>query len=232
VGFFDVSTSFAAMLMYVDPLHLSIALGPLAVYLLLLGLLNLSARPFLTTGARDTAALGLAISGFMVAGPMELFLPEAAAVRFGGYVWLLLLGFYGLCLMLLVLALRPRLVIYNVTVDQLRPILADVVSELDPDARWAGDSLTLPRWHVQLHIEPFVAMRNVQLVSAGPRQSYGGWRRLENALADALRETKGQANPYGFSLILFGLLMVALVTYGVVSDTRTVEHALREMLRH
>jgi hypothetical protein len=176
--------------------------------------------------------LGLAISGFVVAGPMELFLPEAAAVIFGGFVWLLLLGFYGLCLMLLVLALRPRLVIYNVTVDQLRPILADVVSGLDPDARWAGESLTLPRWHVQLHIEPFVAMRNVQLVSTGPRQSYGGWRRLENALAEALRETKGQANPYGFSLILFGLLMVALVTYGVVSDTQSVEHALREMLRH
>lgn len=220
------------MLMYVDPLHLSIALGPLAVYLLLLGLLNLSTRPFLTTGARDAAALGLAVSGFVVAGPMELFLPEAAAVRFGGYVWLLLLAFYGLCLMLLVLVLRPRLVIYNVTVDQLRPILADVVSGLDPDARWAGDSLTLPRWHVQLHVEPFVAMRNVQLVSTGPRQSYSGWRRLENALAQALRETRGQANPYAFSLILFGLIMVGLVTYGVVGDTQTVEHALREMLRH
>ena len=223
--------------MYVDPLHLSIALGPLAVYLLLLGLLNLSARPFLTTGDRDTAALGLAVSRFVVAGPMELFFPEAAATKLaelgiGGFVWLVLLGFYGLCLLLLVLALRPRIVIYNVTVDQLRPILAEVVAGLDPDARWAGDSLTLPRWHVQLHIEPFVAMRNVQLVSAGPRQSYGGWRRLEDALAQALRETKGQANPYGFSLILFGLLMVALVTYGVVSDTQTVEHALREMLRH
>lgn len=225
------------MLIYVDPLHLSIALGPLAVYLLLLGLLNLSARPFLTTGARDTAALGLAISGFVVAGPMELFFPESfaaslAELGLSGFVWLVLLVFYGLCLLLLMLTLRPRLVIYNVTVDQLRPILADVVAELDLDARWAGDSLTLPRWHVQLHIEPFVAMRNVQLVSAGPRQSYGGWRRLENALAQALRETKGQPNPYGLSLILFGLIMVGLVTYGVVSDTRMVEHALREMLRH
>jgi len=232
VAFPDVSTFFAALLMYVDPLHLSIALGPLAVYLLLLGLLNLSTRPFLTTGARDTAALGLAISGFAVAGPMELFLPEPAAAQFGGYVWLLLLGFYALCLMLLVLVLRPRLVIYNVTADQLRPILADVVGVLDPDARWAGESLTLPRLHVQLHVEPFAAMRNVQLVSAGPRQSFRGWRRLENALADALRETKGQMNPYGISLVVFGLLMVLCVTWGLVSNTETVEHALREMLRH
>jgi len=223
--------------MYVDPLHLSIALGPLAVYLLLLGLLNASTRPFLTTGTRDTAALGLAISGFVVAGPMELFFPEAAAnilaeLGLGGFVWLVLLGLYGLCLLLLVLTLRPRLVIYNVTVDQLRPILADVVSGLDPDARWAGDSLTLPRWHVQLHIESYVAMRNVQLVSSGPRQSYGGWRRLENALAGALRQTKGQANPYAFSLILFGLIIIGLVTYGVVGDTQSVEQAIQEMLRH
>jgi hypothetical protein len=218
--------------MYVDPLHFTIALGPLAVYLLLLGTLNLSRRPFLTTGPRDISALGLAISGFVVAGPMELFLPEKAAVHFGGFIWVLLLGFYVLCLTLLVLLLRPRIIIYNVTADQLRPILADVVSELDPDARWAGESLILPRLSVQLHVEPFVAMRNVQLVSSGPRQSYVGWRRLENALAQALRETKSTPSPYGFSLIFFGLLMVGLITYCVVNDSQAVAQALREMLRH
>ena len=109
-----------------DPLHVCIALGPLAVYLFLLGLINLSRRPFLTTGARDAAALGVGISGFVVVGPMELFLPGAAANRFGGYVWLLLLAFYALCLTLWVLLLRPRLVIYNATAEQLRPVLAGV----------------------------------------------------------------------------------------------------------
>ena len=74
------------------PLHLCIALGPLAVYLLLLGLINLSSRPFLTTGARDCAALSVAISGFVVAGPLDHFFPETAAVAMGGYLlpWLLL----------------------------------------------------------------------------------------------------------------------------------------------
>ena len=61
-----------------DPLHLCIALGPLAVYLLLLGIINLMPRPFMTSGARDTAALSIAISGFVVAGPMELFLPGSS----------------------------------------------------------------------------------------------------------------------------------------------------------
>ena len=42
-----------------DPLNLCIALGPLAVYLLLLGLIGLSSRPFLTSGFRDGATLAI-----------------------------------------------------------------------------------------------------------------------------------------------------------------------------
>lgn len=214
-----------------DPLHLSIALGPLAAYFLLLGMLNLSRRPFLTTGARDAAALGLAIMGLAVAGPMELFLPVAAAERFGGLVWVLLLAFYALCLTLVVLLMRPRLVIYNISTDQLRPILADIVAELDPDARWAGDSLSLPKLGVQLHVEAFLPMRNIQLISASSKQSYSGWRQLEAALAGKLRETRGGMNRYGLSLLFFGLVLVSLITFRVVNDTQAVAQALIEMLR-
>lgn len=217
--------------MYVDPLHLSIALGPLAVYLLVMGLVNLSARPLITSGTRDTAALGLAVSGLAVAGPMELFLPEAAAVHLGSWIWLLLVAFYGLCLTLLILLMRPRLVIYNVTLEQLRAVLADVTSDLDREARWVGDSLILPRLQVQLHVEPFVAMKNIQLVSSGPRQSYAGWRRLEDALAPALQAAKGTPNPYGLSLVMFGLLMVGLITLALVNNSQAVAVQLNEMLR-
>ena len=215
----------------VDALHLSIALGPLAVYLLLLAFVNLSNRPFLTTGARDVAALGMAISGFIVAGPMELFLPEGATNRFGGYVWLLLLAFYGLCLTLIVLLMRPRLVIYNTNPEQLRSILAEVVSQLDAEARWAGDSLVLPKLGVQLHVELFGAMHNVQLVSAGPKQSFAGWKRLEIALAQVLRETKAAPNPHGFGMMILAVLLIGIMTYGMFSDPTTVVQGLNEMLR-
>jgi hypothetical protein len=68
---------------------------------------------------------------------------------------------------LVLLLLRPRLVIYNISVDKLRPILAEIVSELDPNARWAGDSLVLPGLGVQLYVDHFAAFRNVSLISAG-----------------------------------------------------------------
>ncbi len=214
-----------------DPLHFCIALGPLAAYLLLLGIINLSARPFVTTAARDMAALGVAISGFVVAGPMELFWPEAAALHLGGLVWPLLLAFYALCLTLFVLLIRPRLVIYNCTADQLRPILASVVAELDKEARWAGESLVLPSLGVQLHLESFRTLRNAQLVASGPRQSHIGWQRLEAALRRALRDLKTSPNPYGFFLVSASLIISTVIAFWLVSDQQGVAQALSEMLR-
>lgn len=217
--------------MYLDPLRLAIALGPLAVYLLVLAAVNLSTRPLVTTGARDTTTLAIAVGGLAIVGPMELFFPENAAVHLGGWVWLVLLAFYALCVTLLILLMRPRLVIYNVTCDQLRPILAEVVTDLDRQARWVGDSLILPRLQVQLYLEPFGAMKTVQLVSSGPRQSYLGWRRLEQTLRPALRQVRGAPNPYGLSLMLFGLLMVALVAFAVLDNPQAVALQWQEMLR-
>lgn len=214
-----------------DPLRLGIALSPLAAYVVLLGLVNLSSRPLLTTGGRDLSAMALGISGLVVVGPIELFFPDFAVGLLGSYVWLLMLGLYALLVVLLVLVSRPRLVIYNMNLEQLRPTLASVVSDLDPDARWAGDCLVLPRLGVQLHVEPFVAMRNVQLVASGPRQSLAGWRRLERGLLAGLKGLSSSPNPYGFSLVFFGLLMVALVTFSVISDPATVDQVWREMLR-
>lgn len=214
-----------------DPLHFFIAVAPVAVYLLVLGIVNLTGRPFLTTGARDAAALGVAVSGFMIAGPMELFLPEAAANRFGGYVWLLLIVFYGLCLSLVVLLMRPRFVIYNVTAEQIRPVLAAVVSQLDKDARWAGDSVTLPSLAVQLHIESFGPFRNVQLVSSGSQQSYVGWRRLEIELAKSLRPLRSGSNPYGVVLVLISACIGLGTAIWMATDHQAVTQALNDMLR-
>src|SRR5438552_6152049 len=186
-----------------DPLHLCIALLPLATYLLVLGVINLSRRPLLTTGARDAAALASAISGLVGAGPMELFLVEEAAVLYGAWIWGLMLAAYALAVMLAILLMRPRLVIYNSTLDQIRPVLADVVARLDTEARWAGDSLVMPQLGVQLHIEAWPILKNLQLVSSGADQNIYGWRQLEIELAAALRGARRAASPCGISIVAF-----------------------------
>lgn len=214
-----------------DPLHFSLAVAPIAVYLILLGIINLTGKPFVTTGARDSAALGVAISGLVIAGPMELFLPEAAANRFGAFVWLLLIAFYGLCMSLIVLLMRPRIVIYNVSVEQLRPLLSAVVGKLDKEARWAGESVTCPYLGVQLHIESSAAFRNIQLVSSGPRQSYAGWRQLELELSESLRPIRSGPNPFGLAFVLIGSILGLSTAVWMALDTQGVTQALSEMLR-
>ena len=214
-----------------DPFRLCLALGPVAVYVLLFGAINLARRPFLVTGTRDAATLGLAVSGFMIVGPIELFFPNAAAMRFGPYVWLFLLVFYVLCLVLVLLLLRPRLIIYNMPADRLRPILADLAGELDREARWAGDSLSLPTLGVQLHVDNVGVMRNVSLTSVGPKQSHAGWRRLELALGTALAREEVSRNPRGLSLLGAGILITAALVLAIARNPQAVAQALFEMLR-
>ena len=215
-----------------DPLHLCIALGPIGVYLLLMATLNLSPRPFLTTGTRDTVALAIAVCGLVMAGPMELFMPEAAAVYFRAWIWIPLITLYLLCATLAAMLMRPRLVIYNVTVEHLRPLLERVASDLDDQRVWSGNSLRLPRLGIQLHLESFVPMRNVQLVAVGAEQDLAGWRALETRLRQELRDlVVGPNTMRGVSFLFFSLLIGFLVGTAMISGSQQVAQALHDFLR-
>jgi len=214
-----------------DAFQLCLALGPIAVYLLVFGTLNLSKNPFLVSGTRDAATLGLALIGFVMMGPIELFFPDTAFIRFGPYVWVLLVALYMLCLALLLLVLRPRIIIYNISGDKLRPILADLVGQLDPDARWAGDSLTLPNLGVQLHVESQSGMRNVSLVSSGPKQNHAGWRKLELALDEALSQFKVSRNPRGVGLVSVGLAIMVFLVWVIDRTPEAVPESLANIFQ-
>ena len=212
-----------------DPFRLCLALGPVAVYLLILGGRNLMRRPVVVSGTRDMAALGAAVFGLFMVGPFEMFYPNAASTLFGSFIWLFLGSLYGLSLVLVLLSQRPRLVIYNITVDELRAILADLIEGLDEDGRWAGDSLSLSNLGVQLHIDASPAMRNVSLVSSGPLQSHTGWHKLEVELHKALRKFTVQRNPRAGSLLLAGLAIVILLVSTVAQDPQLLAKSMMDM---
>ena len=213
-----------------DSFRLCVAFGPLALYLLMIGLINLSRRPFLVTGARDLAALGVGVSGLLLVGPIELLMPEQAAARFGWYVWLLLATMYGLTLSLAVLLSRPRLVIYNISASELRPVLAQL-TELDPEARWAGSSLVLPRLQVELHVETASPMRNVSLVASGDDQSYAGWRVLESELRTRLKKIERLPNPWGLGWLIVALGMMGRMGWEMATNSEAIAQAFYEMMR-
>ena len=210
-------------------LYLCLALGPPAIYLFLLGLINLAQRPLLVSGARDTALLGLAVSGLVIVGPMRLFFPEEAAMQFGDYVWVLLLAFYALCVLLVLLTQRPRLVVYNISGEQLRPVLAELAARLDPQCRWAGDSLAMPGLGIQLQVDEFSAMRNVSLTAVGSNQNLLGWRRLELAFAEELRAVKVAGYLRGTALLCASALIAAILGRQLRSDPRGVAQAIDQI---
>jgi hypothetical protein len=218
--------------MTVDSFRLAIALVPVAAYVLLLGAVNVRRRPFLTSGGSDLTALGIAISGLMFVGPLELFRPDAATREFGNYIWLVLLLFYWLWLLLVVLVSRPRLVVYNISLEELRPVLAEAAGRLDGDARWAGNHLSLPALGVHLHLDCFDMMRNVSLVSSGSRQNIDGWRRLARELRRSLAAVRVKSNPraIGFLIVAAALLTISMTQ--MLRDPAELVQAMNEVFAY
>ncbi|MEM6329876.1 MAG: hypothetical protein AAF790_06475 [Planctomycetota bacterium] len=215
-----------------DPLRAAIACVPLAAYLLLMGVVNLRRRPMLTTGGADLVALGLGLTGFVFIGPIELFHLPPRASGLGGYAWLFWLVLYWTGLALAAMVLRPRLVIYNAGLDQARPAVAQAVSQLDPDARWAGDSVVLPRLGVQMHLEAFGVMRNTSLVASGGEQNLEGWRRLRKAVSRALAPLAVQPNPRSVSFFIMGGFLTGVVLVRLTMLPLEVAKALGEVFAY
>jgi hypothetical protein len=213
-----------------DTFSACLAFGPLGIYLFLLGLVNLSRRPLVINGTRETLSLGLALAGLMIVGPMQLFMPQEAAVRFGQLIWLLLIGFYALSVTLLILLSRPRLIVYNISPEELRLALDAAARRVDPDAAWTSTALSLPTSRVHLHIESFAPLGNIALLATGDDQSLAGWRRLEFALRDTLRETIVTPGAYGLWMFIVGAMMLAGLTFWVVDDPQTIAQGLQRML--
>lgn len=215
-----------------DPLRLAIALVPIVAYCLVLGILNARRKPFLTTGGADLAALGVALTGLVLVGPIELFRPEQATTEFGNYVLLMLLVLYWLSLWLTIMLGRPRLVIYNISGEELRPILSEAARSIDPQARWAGDNLSLPSLGVQLHVETFEIMRNVSLVASGSQQNLAGWRQLAGELNRRLLPLKVNSNPRALGIVLIAIVLMSITLSHMLGNPQLIAQAMEEMFSY
>jgi hypothetical protein len=213
-----------------DPFSACVAFGPLAIYLLALGLVNLSRRPLVVAGTRETLSLGLGLAGLVTIGPMQLFMPQEAAGRFGYFVWPLLLSFYALSLSLVIMLSRQRLVIYNISEEQLRPRLDAAVRRIDPDAVWAGPAVNLPLARIQFQVENFAPFANLSLVATGDDQSATAWRRLEGALRSELGEIHVAHRSPGIWLTLAGLMILMALVFWVADDPRSVAQGFQRVL--
>lgn len=213
-----------------DPLAVAVGLGPLALYLGLMGVINFRRFPLVIPGWKDTALLLGAFTGFVIVGPMNLFFPLVAYFRFGLWVWVLLLALYTLVIISVNLWMKPRIVVYNVPYAELRPHLSEVALELDRDARWAGDCLWLPNRGVQLSVEYFGLLRNARLAAVGRGQDFQAWAELEEALRRRLQPLEVGRNWAGVSFLVLAVLLAATAILSLASQPDQVAEAFDRLL--
>jgi len=214
-----------------DPLYLTIALGPVAVYLLVLGAINWRGKPLVVDGKWDLLFLGLAVMGLFTAGPLELILPTVLFDQLGPATWLLALLAYLLGVSLITLLARPRLVAYNMGMEELRGAVANAAHDIDHRSTWAGDSLDMPRAGLQGRLEPMLSFRTTQLIANGPHQNHAAWQRLKKELSAMVKGAQRKANPRAVNLLFFAVVIVGLIVFSLVTRSEELPRAMNHLLR-
>lgn len=190
-----------------------VALLPLATYLILLGGMRLLLRPVITTGARDLAAVGVAVSGFVVIGPLQLFFPSDAAAQLGWLVWLILGMLYVLCVGLVVLALRPSIIVYGMRLKDALPLVLQAAKTIDDQASLdeASGQINLDAKGVHLRVDPVGITDAVQIESFERNLHPRFWRMLLSQLRLQGRSVRCSFSVGGLTMLLAGLMMLLLI---------------------
>ena len=203
------------MTLFLDTLPLWSALLPLGIYLLALAWVHLRQRPLAISGVWDGVLLSASLAGLAIVGPLALVQPAAGRSLWS---WPMLLVLFSLFVAICVLVSRPRLIVYNITVEQMRPLVVEIVSSLDPATRWAGETAALPTCGFQVQIDGNGSMRNVNIVAAGERMSPEGWSEFCRRLRHSIGALRVRRSPWGPVFALAGGAVIAVAVWLAVQS--------------
>lgn len=205
----------AANQQLIVPLHIATVVVPVAVYFLVLGLLNSRRHPQLLRGRRDFALLVIALSplfalpalSYIGISPLTV-VGVAAAV--GGLVW----------------AMAPRgesWVIYNTALPQAARAVEQALTAMGlHTARSRRHVFRLQGQDATIEVTSFSLLRNVSIRLRGGDAPLA--RRFERELAVVLGEIRTEPHP-----MAVGLLLVA--TAMLVAPLALVAHRAGEIVR-
>ncbi|TWU43733.1 hypothetical protein Q31b_12620 [Novipirellula aureliae] len=218
--------------MLINPFTILLACLPLVGYLLLLGMIRVSGRTVVTSGARDLVALGIGISGLIAIGPIELFFPTAAATVFGPYVWIALAIFYSLCLSLCALTSQPRLVVYGRSRMQTYEALLKAAQQIDPAAGGTADNLqiVLPSINVRLRVDGAPHSDWAQVFAFEPNLNATFWNRLQARLRSEFADSTVQRNYQGLLTLAAAACLIAFMVWHCRGREELVVEGFRKWL--
>ena len=171
---------------------------PLAVYFLILGLLNSRQHPQLLTGRQDFALLMAALSPLFVLPALQyvgisLWTTAAAAA----------------CVTGIILLLEPRghtWVIYNLSEANARRAIGGALRDAGLAFHESKPGFYLGEENAFVKIGGFSLLRNVSIRLRGGSKNTPG--RFESALSENLGAVKAETNPTGVSLLLVATAML------------------------
>ncbi|MDR1383841.1 MAG: hypothetical protein LBJ67_08370 [Planctomycetaceae bacterium] len=211
---------------------LAVSFVPLALYFFALAAMNSGRRVRALSGQEDLAATSLGMIGFVMTGPILFFLPIDAFTFWGFYTWFFLAVLYSLIVWFLGTALRFRIVIYNMDSTELRETLTQIAEELDAEARWAGNSLSLPTLGIQFYIEYLAILRNNVLIGTGSHQNLQGWLQFEKTLHKTLlKQRVAPTKRTAIFLASIGLLLGIVAILILITHQSDAFSALQFLLR-
>ncbi|MFW6154049.1 MAG: hypothetical protein ACOC95_02435 [Planctomycetota bacterium] len=182
-------------------LRVAVVAIPVAVYFLILGLLNSGRRPQMLSERLDFAVLVAAIAPLWIA-PLLRWLAAGPLVTLAATV--------GITAVLAWAATRQRhgWVIYNIDAAAALQIIAQALSSADLEHRRRDDGFTLTDGPT-MKVLPFPLLRNVSISiedPAGARRA--DLKRFEAELARRLGRKEVQASPAAVTFVLISTAMI------------------------
>ncbi len=171
---------------------------PVAVYFLILGLLNSRRRPQLLTGRMDFALLIVALSPILI-------LPAFALLG----VSILTAGLAGLAVAALAVLLGPPVgswVVYNTSFRQVRRLLGAALDDGRIHAVQTECGFDLPEADARIEIGGFGLLRNVTIRLRGGDCELA--RAIEGHLAVRIGSVSAETSPMAMALLLVATCML------------------------
>lgn len=196
------------------PFEVAAVVAPVALYFLVLGLVNSRPNPQLLSGRLDFAILTIAICPLFVLPLLGYF--GVSALSLAATAAILAVG-------AAVLAPRGRMwVIYNMQAEQARRAVASALRRMGVAFEARPDGCALPDIQARVQVGGFSPLRNVTIRLHGADKALAG--RFEQALGQVLRSHEAQTSPMAVSLLLIATAML-------VAPLAMMAHRVPEVVR-
>lgn len=215
-----------------DPLRIAIAIIPLGTYLAVIGLIRVKKSPTVISRPLDVLLLGMACSGLVAVGPLELFFPRAAFSVVGNWVWLVLLSLYALLVLLIAFHVPPGIVVYGASKETIRTFIETGYAERTVTIEWLGDSFRSETLGIHAQIEDAGWSSVSHIKSVGKSQNIGEWIALDRSLHQRLASIKPAGRNSGLTWCTMGVSIIVIAFGFLISDLARVNETLAQLFNY